>query len=123
VKLVMLITAQVENGLEIAQSWQEAGAPGVTILRAHGLHALQTELKSGSVELPLMVTSMGTAMAAILESLEELNQIILSVVEDETVDKLITAANGVLGDLTEPNTGILFVLPLDRVVGLRDHRK
>ncbi len=36
---------------------------------------------------------------------------------------LITATNGVLGDLTEPNTGILFVLPLDRVVGLRDHRE
>lgn len=122
-KLVILITAQVENGLEIAQAWQEAGAPGVTLVRAHGLHTLQDELKSGSVELPPMVVSMGAAMAAILDNLEERNQMILSVVEDTTVDRLITAANGVLGDLTEPNTGILFVLPLDRVVGLRDHRE
>ncbi len=85
-KLVILITAQVENGLEVAQAWQEAGAPGVTLVRAHGLHTLQDELKSGSVELPLMVTSMGAAMAAILDNLEERNQMILSVVEDETVE-------------------------------------
>jgi len=118
-KLVVLITARVEDGLEIALAWQEAGAPGVTIVRSHGLHSLQRELRSGSVELPRMVVSMGAAMASLLENMEERSEIILSVVEDDQVDPLIAAANRVLGDLTEPETGILFVLGLERAIGLR----
>ncbi|MEP7291467.1 MAG: P-II family nitrogen regulator [Chloroflexota bacterium] len=120
-KLVILITSQVEAGLDVAQAWQEAGAPGVTIIRSHGLHSLQRELRSGQVELPRMMISMGVAMAAILDNMEERGEIILSVVEDELVDALIAAANRVLGDLTEPDNGVLFVLPVEQAIGVRRH--
>ncbi len=120
-KLVILITAQVEEGLDIAQAWHEAGAPGVTIIRSHGLHTLQRELKSGEVELPRMMVSMGAAMAAILDNMEERGEVILSLVEEDLVDALIAAANRVLGKLDEPDNGILFVLPVDRAVGVRRH--
>ncbi len=120
-KLVILITAQVEDGLDIAQAWQEAGAPGVTIVPSYGLHSLQSELRSGSVELPRMVVSMGAAMAALLNSAERRSEIILSVVEDDLVEALVETANRVLGDLTDPNHGILFSVPLDRAVGVRRH--
>lgn len=120
-KLVILITAQVEAGLDIAQAWQDAGAPGVTIVRSHGLHTLQRELQSGQVELPRMMVSMGVAMAAIIDNLEERGEIILSVVDDALVDPLIDAAASVLGDLTEPDNGVLFVLPVERAVGVRHH--
>lgn len=121
-KLVILITAQVESGLDVALAWQAAGAPGVTIIRSHGLHTLQEELRHGAIELPRMVSSMAAAMAAILDNLEERNHMLLSLVEDETVDPLIAAATNVLGDLTLPNNGILFVVPVERAVGVRDHR-
>jgi nitrogen regulatory protein PII len=120
-KLVVLITTRVEAGLDIAQTWQEAGAPGVTIIRAHGLHTLQQELRSGSVELPRMVVSMGAAMAAIIDNMEERAEVILSLVEDTSVDPLIAAANQALGNLTEPNHGILFVVPVERAIGVRRH--
>lgn len=120
-KLIVLITAQVEAGLDIAQAWQDAGAPGVTVLRAHGLHTLQNELRSGSVELPRMIVSMGAAMAAIIDNVEERGEVILSLVEDELVDPLIAAANETLGDLTQPNHGILFILPIERAIGVRHH--
>ncbi len=120
-KLVVLITTRIEAGLDIAQAWQAAGAPGVTIIRSHGLHALQRELQSGSVELPRMVVSMGAAMAAIIDNMEERGEVILSIVEDEQVDPLVAAANETLGDLTEPNHGILFVLPVERAIGVRRH--
>lgn len=120
-KLIVLITAQVEAGLDIAQAWQDAGAPGVTIVRSHGLHTLQKELRSGSVELPRMITSMGAAMAAIIDNVEERGEIILSLVEDELVERLIAAANQTLGDLTQPNHGILFVLPIEQAIGVRRH--
>lgn len=121
-KLVVLITAQVESGLDVALAWQAAGAPGVTIVRTHGLHALQQEFQRGSVELPRMVVSMAAAMAAVLDSLEERSEMLLSLVDDALVDALIAAANGVLGDLTQPNHGILFVVPVERAIGVRDHR-
>ncbi|HVU14751.1 MAG TPA: hypothetical protein VHD90_25925 [Phototrophicaceae bacterium] len=120
-KLVMLITAKVESGLDIAQAWQEAGAPGVTIVRSHGLHQLQRGLRSGSLELPPVLGSMGAAMAALLDSVEESTEIILSVVDDVMVDALITATTPVLGDLTQPNHGILVVLPIDQAIGVRRH--
>lgn len=120
-KLVILITAQIEDGLDIAQAWQEAGAPGVTIVRSHGLHTLQRELRSGSVELPRIIVSMGAAMAAILDNVEARNEMILSLVEDGLVEALVAAANQVLGDLTQPNHGILFVVPVDLAIGVRRH--
>jgi hypothetical protein len=120
-KLVVLITAQVEAGLDIAQAWQDANASGVTIIRSHGLHTLQQGLTSGQVELPRVVVSMGAAMAAILDNVEERGVLFFSAVEDDLVDALITAANSVLGDLNEPNSGILFVLPIERTVGVRRH--
>jgi hypothetical protein len=120
-KLVILITARLEAGLDIAQAWQAAGAPGVTIIRSHGLHTIQRELQSGAVELPRMIVSMGAAMAAILDNLEERGELILSVVPDDLVDALIAAANETLGDLTQPEHGILFTLAVDRAIGVRRH--
>ncbi len=122
-KLVVLITAQVESGLDVAMAWEEAGAPGVTIIRTHGLHSLQEEIRHGAVELPRMVVSMAAAMASILDNMEERGEMLLSLVNDNMVDTLIDAASGVLGDLTQPNNGVLFVVPIERSIGVRDHRK
>ncbi len=120
-KLVILITSRITNGLDVAQSWQEAGAPGVTIIRSHGLHGLQQEVRHGSVELPRMVVSMAASMAHIIDQVEERSEVVLSVVPKTMVDKLIDAANEVLGDLSKPNHGVLFVLDVERAVGVRHH--
>ena len=118
-KLVILITTQVERGMEIALAWQDVGAPGVTIVQAHGLHTLQQEVERGAVELPRIVVSMASAMAHIIDNVEARGQLLLSVVPDETVDALINAASEVLGELTEPGNGVLFVLPVERAIGVR----
>jgi hypothetical protein len=42
-----------------------------------------------------------------------------TVVKDrETVDQVVSATKSVVGDLDEPNTGILVVLPVAEVYGL-----
>jgi hypothetical protein len=121
-KLVILITGHIERGLEVAEAWQGAGAPGVTIIRTYGLYTLQQEAERGEIELPRMVLSMASAMAYVIDSLEERGGLILSIVEDGLVDALVDAASGVLGDLTAPGHGVLFVLPVDRAMGVRDPR-
>ncbi|MCB9458269.1 MAG: hypothetical protein H6670_01375 [Anaerolineaceae bacterium] len=120
-KLVILITGEVEHGLAIAEAWQKAGAPGVTILRTHGLYSLQQEVHKGNVELPRMVASMAAAMAHVIDHMEEKGHLLISVVEDDMVDTLIDEATNILGDLTLPNNGVLFVLPVDRAVGVVRH--
>ncbi len=120
-KLVILITSEIKNGLDVAEAWQNAGAPGISIIRTHGLYNLQQEVKKGGVELPRMVVSVAHAMAHILDSVEERGEILLSVVEDDLVDTLIECANDVLGDLTEPDHGVLFVIDVERAIGIRRH--
>jgi nitrogen regulatory protein PII len=121
VKLVILITAEVEKGLDIAQAWQEAGAPGVTILRTHGLYTIQRQAEHGEVELPRMIGSMTSALASIIDQVEERGELIMSLVEPALVDVLIAAASGILGDLNQPNHGILFVIDVERAIGVRRH--
>jgi nitrogen regulatory protein PII len=64
---------------------------------------------------------MAAALAHILDSLEERGQMLLSVVDNEKVDTLIEAASAVLGDLSQPYNGVLFVLDVERAVGVRHH--
>lgn len=120
-KLVILITSLAEHGLEIAEAWQRIGAPGITILRTHGFYTLQKQVHEGKVELPRMVVSMAAAMAFVLDQMEEKGQMFISVVEDDLVDGLIDEAQKILGDLTEPNNGVMFVLPVERALGVIQH--
>jgi nitrogen regulatory protein PII len=120
-KLVVLITAEVEKGLDVAQAWQEAGAPGVTIIRTHGLYTLQKQTQQGEVELPRMLASMSGALAAMIDQLEERGEMLLSLVDAPMVESLIQAASSVLGDLNKPNHGILFVIDIEQAIGVRQH--
>ena len=117
-KLVLLITAQVEQGMEVAEAWQEAGAPGVTIVRTHGLRSLQESVKNGSVELPRMLVSMAAAMAHVITTLEAPGQMLISVVPSDMVDTLEAVASEVLGDLTEPYNGIMIILDIEKAIGV-----
>lgn len=115
-KMVLMITTHIEKGLAIAESWEAAGAPGVTLIDSYGLHHLRE--RGQAVELPLFVS-----MAQVMREIEQTNMIILSVVDDRLVDALIQGAVGVLGrDLNQPNTGIVFVLDVERTIGMRPGR-
>jgi hypothetical protein len=114
-KLIVLITPQLEAGYEIAEEWQSHGAPGVTLIDGYGLFRLQEATKKSEV-LPGMLS-----MLEIVRSRQNNNIILLSVVENLTVvDELIETADRMLGGLPEPDNGIVFVLDVDKVVGLRN---
>jgi nitrogen regulatory protein PII len=112
-KLVILITSHIDRGLAIAEAWEAAGAPGVTLIESHGLHRLRE--KSKSLEIPLFVS-----MARLIHQIEETNHTIFSVVDDELVDPLIAAACQALGAATleDADTGVAFVIPVERTIGM-----
>ena len=84
----------------------------MTLIDTHGLHSLRQRGKM--MELPLIVS-----LASAMRQMEESNQTLLSVVPDELVDTLLKRAADILGDLNGPNSGVAFVLPVERIVGMR----
>lgn len=117
-KLVILITSRLDDCHAVGEAWQQAGAPGVTLIESYGMRRMQEKSKSLEV-LP--------GMLSLLEILRENDEIksmtMLSVVEAPQVDALIAATERILGDLNAPNAGILVVIDVERSVGVRDHSK
>ncbi len=113
-KMVLVITTKIERGPQVAEAWEELGAPGVTLIDCHGLHRLRE--RSKTLEINLIVS-----LASVMRQIEETNQIIFSVVDDDLVDPLIDAAGDVLGavDPDWQGVGVAFVLPVERTVGMR----
>ena len=110
-KLVVLITTHVEKTLAIAEAWQKAGAPGVTLVPSHGFRTLKE--RSRKLELPHFVN-----LATILKQVDDTTHMLLSVVDDNLVEALAQATRSVLRDPLTPMTGIGFVIDVDRVFGM-----
>jgi nitrogen regulatory protein PII len=110
-KLVVLVTTRVEKTLGIAEAWQKAGAPGVTLVPSHGFRTLKERTKK--LELPHFVN-----LATILKQVDDTTQMLFSVVEDGQVEALVQATRSVLRDPLTPRTGVGFVIDVDRLFGM-----
>lgn len=116
-KLVILITARVEEGHRIGEAWYEAGAPGITFIESYGIRRLREAAQSAEV-LPGVLSLM-----SIMRENERTSLIILSVVEDDALaERLLAAAETILGNLRAPHNGVAFVVDVDRVLGVVDPR-
>jgi hypothetical protein len=112
-KLVILITAQTEQSLQVASAWQQAGASGVTILEGHGLHRLQKKFEIRA-DLPLI-----PSLASLLRGKEIDTHFLVSVVDDDLATRLKAETVAILGDLTLPGNGIILSLDISDILGLR----
>ena len=115
-KMVMLITAQIDRGIEVAEAWEAAGASGVTLIDSYGLHNLRE--RSKSMEISLFVS-----MASVMRQIEQTNQTLLTVVDEELVDTIVDAACNILGNLKDANSGVIFVLPVDNIFGISSSKR
>jgi len=98
---------------DVLSAWKESGVLGITILASTGLRRL-AESNALRDDIPLI-----PSLEDLLSDEETLNRTLFSIVEnDEMVDKVVKATEAVVGDLDEPNTGILCVIPITRVYGL-----
>lgn len=112
-KLVILITAQTEQTLEVATAWQQAGATGVTILEGYGLRRLQETMEIRD-DLPLI-----PSLTALLRGKEVETHLLVSVVQDEIAQRLEQITVEILGDLNRPGNGVLLTLDVASIIGLR----
>lgn len=110
--LVVLIVDDPDNCSDLLNAWEQAGVKGVTILESTGLgHVKRKSLRED--------LSMMPSLSEILGSEEERHRTIFSVVESqELVDELVRCSQKILGNLDEPDTGFMFVLPVLQAFGL-----
>ncbi len=110
--LVVLIVDDPDHCPAVLHAWEQAGVTGVTILESSGIG----RLRQGSLreDLPLL-----PSLSEIFEGEEIRHRTLLSVVkEQEMVDEMVRLAQEVIGDLDQPHTGFLFVVPVIQAYGL-----
>ena len=110
--MVLLIVNNLEQCPRVLDAWDAIEVPGITILESTGLGNIrQAGLRD---DLPLM-----PSLSDLMRGQEHRHRTIFTVVEgEEKVDQLIEVTRAIMGDLNQPHSGVLFVLPVARVVGL-----
>lgn len=116
--LVTLVLDDVNHGPDVFDAWEQAGVGGITIIESTGLGRVR-QSESLRDDIPLM-----PSIRALLHGREEHHRTIFSIVEGEAmVEALIAATEAIVGELNEPNTGVLFALPLSHVAGVPRRHK
>lgn len=111
--LVVMVLDDINHGPRLFDAWEAAGVTGITIIESTGLGRLRRTLGLRD-DMPLM-----PSIRALTQAREEHHRTIFSIVEGEAmVDTLIDVTERTIGKLSEPHTGVLFALPVARVVGL-----
>jgi nitrogen regulatory protein PII len=111
--MVLLIVDNVDQCFSVLDAWEALEVGGITILESTGLGRVRKQgLRD---DLPLM-----PSLANLLKGREERHRTLFTVVDSEAkVDQLVAATQKIIGDLNNAHNGVLFVLPVSRVVGLQ----
>lgn len=113
--VVILVLDNLEQCPAVLDAWEEAGVGGVTILESSGLGRLRGIV---SDDLPLI-----PSLRDLFATREFRHRTLFTVVEDDAMlERVIQATEKVVGDLNEPHTGLLFAVPVSRVLGLHKRK-
>jgi CBS domain-containing protein len=107
--LLVVILHQTAQLPKLLEAWHEVDLPGVTVLRSAGGHQARNWLQE---------VGLG-ALGDLFTSDDIENKTLLSVIEDEKqLEQAIVEAERVIGDFYEPGSGLLFVVPITRAIGI-----
>ncbi len=113
-KLILFILHDPEKLRNLLEAWKAAGASGATVLFSTGMGRIQQSAALRD-DLPLM-----PSWEDFLPKVERLSRTVFTMIDDEAVvEKVIAATERVVGSLDEPDRGLLMVLPVAEVHGLR----
>lgn len=108
--MLVLVIKNVELVDELVRELVEAGLQGGTILDSTGMAGVIGGLDDAPV--------FGMLRHVLEEDDDEDSKTMFFVVDDEELQKTKTIIRKVAGDLNQPNTGIMFSLPVEFVEGL-----
>ena len=107
-QLLIAVINQEEKLDEILSGLVELGVTGATIINSEGMGRVLSH------DIPIFA-----GLEALASRSRPQNQTIFSVIrEDEKVEGVIRLLQEICGNLEDPATGIVFTIPVTRVVGL-----
>ena len=112
-KLMVIILNKVEALEYLLEGLSAAGIGGATIIDSSGLAMTLSRLDSNFL----------SASIRSLFSGDEDNKTILSVIKNDQLDLARRVVYNTVGDLSLPNTGIMFTVPIDFAEGIRKDYK
>ncbi|MBN1313411.1 MAG: hypothetical protein JXB30_18535 [Anaerolineae bacterium] len=115
-ELVVFVLDDPQKCDQVINAWLSQGVTGVTILNSMGLANLaDCDIHPMRDDLPLF-----PGLGSLMRSREECHRTLMAVIPDGfDIEALVAATEAIIGVLDEPETGILFVIPIGRVWGLR----
>lgn len=117
-EFIVLVLDDPNKAFDVVKAWLEAGVSGVTMVDSAGLGHFVGQ-RGTRDDLPII-----PSLASLLRSREETNRTLFTVVPDDfNVETLVAATEKVTGTLNDPDTGILFVLPVLKAWGLHRRRE
>lgn len=108
-KLMVFILNKIDTLEYLLEGLSAAGIGGATIIESSGLAMTLSKLGSSFLSAPIRALFSG----------DEDNRTILSVIKDDQLDLARRVIYNTVGDLSMPNTGILFTVPIDFAEGIR----
>jgi len=117
--VVVVVMPDLGKCQDVLDAWEKYGVSGVTVLESLGMHKIQ-EVRARRDDLPLF-----PSLRHLMESEEYHHRTAFVVVDDDfDLDGLIEATErAVGGDFDALNSGILFILPVTRALGMRPYWK
>lgn len=106
-RLLVAVVNDPEKLDEILSGFIELGITGATVVSTEGMGKVLSQ------DIPIFA-----GLQALISHSRPQNRMIFSVVPLEMVDPAIALLQDVAGNLDAPATGIVFTLPVERVVGL-----
>ncbi len=106
-QLLVAVINHVEQVDDILAGFLELGITGATVVNSEGMgHVLAQDV-------PIFA-----GLRSLTARSRPSNQTLFSVIEDDKVEQAIALIQEVCGSLESPGAGIVFTLPVARVVGL-----
>ncbi len=108
--MIMLVLDQPDRLDEVLRAWEAAGITGATIIESSGLYRRIKRKR---------IFPARYAIPAVQDAVERGNYTLMSIVRDEgQAQTALQAAEAVIGDLDQPNTGVFTAWPLALVKGI-----
>ena len=109
---IVFVLDNADQCRDILDAWEKAGIRGVTILESSGLGRVR---RAGiRDDLPLM-----PSLSDIFLNTETQHRTLFTVVKSQSqIEAIVKATKSVVGDLEQPDTGFLFVVPVSQVFGI-----
>lgn len=113
-KLLVIILNKTEVLEYLLEGLSAAGIGGATIIRSTGLAATLAQMNP---------TFLSSSIRGMFTGDDDDNRTILSVINNNQLDIARRVVYHTVGDLSQPNTGIMFTVPLDFVEGKKKVRR